>query len=41
VLILALGDGFRLLVRPSFAGHLAAWLVDAAEEFRPVRKVRP
>ncbi|MER7012202.1 sarcosine oxidase subunit gamma family protein [Saccharopolyspora sp. NPDC000359] len=36
VLIAALGDGddFRLLVRPSFAGHLADWLLDAAQEFR-------
>ncbi|GAA0535279.1 hypothetical protein GCM10011581_25430 [Saccharopolyspora subtropica] len=37
VLILALGNGddFRLFVRPSFAGYLADWLIDAAEEFRP------
>jgi sarcosine oxidase subunit gamma len=37
VLILALGDGgddFRLFVRPSFAGYLADWLLDAAEELR-------
>ncbi|KAA5834978.1 sarcosine oxidase subunit gamma family protein [Saccharopolyspora hirsuta] len=36
VLILALGDGddFRLFVRPSFAGYLADWLLDAAQEFR-------
>ena len=38
VLILALGeDDFRLFVRPSFAGYLVDWLLDAAEEFRPVR----
>ncbi|MEB3369739.1 sarcosine oxidase subunit gamma [Saccharopolyspora mangrovi] len=36
VLILALGDGddFRLFVRPSFAGYLADWLLDTAEELR-------
>ncbi|MEV0698055.1 sarcosine oxidase subunit gamma family protein [Saccharopolyspora sp. NPDC050389] len=36
VLILALGDGddFRLFVRPSFAGYLADWLLDTAQEFR-------
>jgi sarcosine oxidase, subunit gamma len=36
VLILALGNGddFRLFVRPSFAGYLADWLLDAAQEFR-------
>lgn len=28
-------DAFHLLVRPSFAGHLAAWLLDAAIEFTP------
>lgn len=38
VLILALGrDDYRLFVRQSFAGYLAEWLLDAAEEFRPVR----
>lgn len=37
VLILALGDGddYRVFVRPSFAGYLADWLLDAAEEFLP------
>ena len=37
VILLGLGsDGtdFRLYVRPSFAGHLAEWLLDAAQEFR-------
>lgn len=34
VVLIATGDSFRLLVRPSFAGHLAAWLLDAALEFR-------
>ena len=35
VLLLALGeDDLRLFVRPSFAGYLAEWLLDAAEEFR-------
>ncbi|RKT88889.1 sarcosine oxidase subunit gamma [Saccharopolyspora antimicrobica] len=34
VLIVALGDDFRLFVRPSFAGYLADWLLDAAQEFR-------
>lgn len=36
VLILALGrgDDFRLFVRPSFAGYLADWLLDTAEELR-------
>lgn len=37
VILLGLGsDGsdFRLYVRPSFAGHLADWLLDAAQEFR-------
>lgn len=36
VLILALAaEDLRLFVRPSFAGYLAEWLLDAAEEFRP------
>ncbi len=26
------GPGFRLLVRPSFAAHVRAWLIDAIEE---------
>jgi sarcosine oxidase subunit gamma len=35
VLLLALAeDDYRLFVRPSFAGHLADWLLDAAQEFR-------
>lgn len=34
VLLLALGDNnFRVFVRSSFAGYLAAWLLDAASEF--------
>ncbi|TDD87759.1 sarcosine oxidase subunit gamma [Saccharopolyspora karakumensis] len=39
VLILALGvgDDFRLFVRPSFAGYLADWLLDAAEELRTTK----
>lgn len=36
VLIVALGnDDLRLLVRPSFAGYLADWLLDAAQELLP------
>jgi sarcosine oxidase subunit gamma len=27
------GTDYRLLVRSSFAGYLAEWLIDAAEEF--------
>ena len=27
------GSDYRILVRSSFAGHLAEWLIDAAEEF--------
>jgi sarcosine oxidase gamma subunit len=27
---------FTVLVRRSFASYLADWLIDAAEEFRPV-----
>lgn len=37
--VLLAGDDpgeFTVLVRQSFAGYLADWLVDAAEEFRPV-----
>ncbi|MER5387491.1 sarcosine oxidase subunit gamma family protein [Saccharopolyspora sp. NPDC002686] len=38
VLILALGgDDFRLFARPSFAGYLADWLLDTAEEFRTTK----
>ncbi len=38
VLILALGDDdFRLFVRPSFAGYLTDWLLDAATEFLPAQ----
>jgi sarcosine oxidase subunit gamma len=29
-------DEVTVLVRQSFANYLADWLVDAAEEFRPV-----
>lgn len=32
---------FTVLVRQSFAGYLADWLVDAAEEFRPVIMLPP
>ncbi len=35
VVLIAADDSFHLLVRPSFAGHLAAWLLDAAIEFTP------
>jgi sarcosine oxidase subunit gamma len=38
VVLLALGgsgEDFRVLVRSSFAGYLADWLLDAALEFRP------
>ena len=28
-------DGYRLLVRPSFSGYLATWLLDALAEFQP------
>ncbi|HEX6352934.1 sarcosine oxidase subunit gamma [Actinophytocola sp.] len=37
VLLLGLGEGndFRVFVRPSFAGYLADWLLDAACEFQP------
>lgn len=37
VIILALDDegaDYRILVRPSFAGYLADWIVEAAQEFR-------
>jgi len=34
VILLALGDGYLLLVRSSFAGYLADWLLDACTEFR-------
>jgi sarcosine oxidase subunit gamma len=27
------GTDYRILVRSSFAGYLAEWLIDAAEEF--------
>ena len=35
VVLIATDDAFHILVRPSFAGHLAAWLLDAATEFTP------
>ncbi len=38
VVLLALddrGEDYRILVRPSFAGYLADWLLDAAVEFEP------
>jgi sarcosine oxidase subunit gamma len=41
VVILALDDGFRLFVRPSFAGYLVDWLFDAAEEFLPAHSGQP
>lgn len=31
------GSDYRLLVRSSFAGYLADWLIDAAEEFKSAR----
>lgn len=34
LLVLTAGVDFRLFVRPSFAGYLADWLLDAAHEFR-------
>ncbi len=34
VILLAEEDGYRLFVRSSFAAHLAAWLEDAAVEYR-------
>lgn len=34
VILVAEADGYRLIVRASFAAHLAAWLEDAATEFR-------
>ena len=34
VILLAEDDGYRVLVRASFAAHLAAWLEDAAMEHR-------
>ena len=40
VVLLALaatGDDFEVLVRSSFAGYLAAWLIDTALEFGPHR----
>lgn len=36
VLLVAVDTGVDVLVRRSFAGYLAAWLLDAAEEFRPI-----
>jgi sarcosine oxidase subunit gamma len=38
IVLLALddrGEDYRILVRPSFAGSLADWLLDAAVEFEP------
>lgn len=35
VVLLATDDAFHVLVRPSFAGHLADWLLDATVEFTP------
>ena len=35
VVLLATDDGFRLLVRSSFARYLATWLLDAAVEYTP------
>lgn len=34
VILLALADGYRVIVRSSFAGYLADWLLDASAEFR-------
>lgn len=39
IVLIAAADSFHVLVRPSFAGHLAAWLLDAAIEFTPEEKV--
>jgi sarcosine oxidase subunit gamma len=37
VVLLSLGDdGFAVLVRSSFAGHLATWLLDAGLEYVPL-----
>lgn len=36
VLLVAVDGGHDLHVRTSFAGHVAVWLLDAAEEFRPI-----
>ncbi|NMO88517.1 sarcosine oxidase subunit gamma [Actinomycetospora sp. TBRC 11914] len=36
VLLVAVDTGVDVLVRRSFADYLAAWLLDAAEEFRPI-----
>ncbi|MFC4947883.1 sarcosine oxidase subunit gamma [Pseudonocardia sp. GCM10023141] len=41
ILLLGLGENdFRLLVRSSFARYLAAWLIDAAQEYR-IQEYRP
>ena len=40
VVLMALDDSgthYRVLVRSSFAGHLIAWLLDAATEYRTAR----
>jgi sarcosine oxidase subunit gamma len=39
IVLLALGDGddFAVLVRSSFAGYLATWLLDASLEYAPLR----
>ncbi|GAA0234961.1 sarcosine oxidase subunit gamma [Cryptosporangium japonicum] len=34
VILTALDDGYRIIVRSSFAGYLADWLLDATIEFR-------
>ena len=34
VVLLAVADGYEVLVRSSFAGYLGDWLIDAALEFR-------
>lgn len=36
IVLIATDDAFHVLVRPSFAGHLADWLLDAAIEFAPI-----
>ena len=43
VLLVVLRPGHDLLVhvRPSFAGHLTAWLLDAAQEFRTDQESTP
>lgn len=41
VVLVAGEDGFRLLVRSSFAGYVAEWLLDASVEYAGPRSCRP